>query len=81
MTLVPIYGTYYFNPGEHRVFLTGGMTLAISADQANRGYQPHLGPGYEFRNRGGFLLRLAPYLVVRQGALKLSAGLSIGGTL
>lgn len=87
LTFVPVYANYYFTPGEHRWFASGGVNLihasgSIDKDEkiSGSGAAGILGGGYEFRGDSGFLFRATPYVFVGKASgvwLGLSLGYSI----
>lgn len=87
VTFVPVYANYYFTPGEHRWFGSGGVNLIHatgSLDQGEKisgsGAAGILGGGYEFRGENGFLFRASPYIFVGKASgfwLGFSLGYSI----
>jgi len=87
VTFVPVYANYYFTPGEHRWFASGGVNLihasgSIDQDEkiSGSGAAGILGGGYEFRGDNGFLFRASPYVFVGKASgvwLGFSLGYSI----
>jgi hypothetical protein len=86
LTLLPLYVNYYFQPGPHRGFLSGGGDIAIASGSIGgnatiraSGFFPVLGGGYEFRPDNGFIFRAAPYLFIGN-EIEPWIGLSAGVT-
>jgi hypothetical protein len=83
--ILPVYANYYFTPGKHRVFATGGANFVVASGTIDgseskvtgSGLAGVVGGGYEFRADNGFLFRAAPYLFVGK-ASGVWAGLSLG---
>lgn len=87
VTFIPLYANYYFTPGEHRWFASGGVNLIHASgtlDQSEKisgsGAAGIIGGGYEFRGESGFLFRASPYVFVGK-ASGVWLGISIGYTI
>lgn len=88
--ILPLYANFYFSPEPNHIFLTAGMDVIlaygrfsdskVTNEGTGGGVIGTLGAGYEYRGRGGFLLRLTPYLVLAASRVYPSAGVSFGGT-
>jgi hypothetical protein len=87
VTFLPVYANYYFTPGEHRWFASGGVNLIHASGKIDQnekisgsGAAGILGGGYEFRGDNGFLFRATPYVFVGKASgfwLGFSLGYSI----
>ncbi len=91
--VVPLYGNYYFSPDSNRGFITAGMDI-VSVSVEDHGFYSSdnyfaghasgvaavVGGGYEYRGKGGFLFRGAPYLLAGSGGAAVWLGLTFGTT-
>lgn len=85
IAVIPVYVDYYFSPDNHRGFLTGGVDVVIISAKIDNwgafkgsGALGVLGGGYEYRGDGGFLFRVAPYMMVGAGGVAVWGGISFG---
>ena len=86
LTVIPVYGNYYFESGINRGFVTAGADI-LSASQTLNGAQTFrssggaavFGGGYEYRGVSGFLFRGASYVIVGRST-EMTIGLSVGAT-
>ncbi len=95
----PVFANFYILPDSHRPFLTVGTDFALGGagyvsmydDSAHTAVNVmgfnnfHVGFGYEYRSQSGFVLRIAPYLMVlnlgdSRWLVGPTIGLSLGGT-
>lgn len=83
--VVPFYVNFYFAPGPSRVFISGGADFVyVSANVQDylgfsaTGVLGTAGVGYEYRGDGGFLFRLAPYVLIGAGGTQVWGGVSFG---
>ena len=90
ISMVPVYGNYYFQSAQGSIFATAGVSLVLDLDRA-RGQQtasanwvvnesviPLFGLGYENRSDQGYLFRATGYLAYANQTFKPWAGISLG---
>ena len=84
VTVVPVYGNYYFDDSLDRGFVTVGADLIQVSKKGDpndpfetNGVAGVIGGGLESRQKDGFVVRLGLYAIVG-GSVVTSPGLSIG---
>jgi hypothetical protein len=84
VTVVPVYGNYYFSRRPHRGFLSAGVDWVTVTQSgynhstfANNGFAAVIGGGYEYLDSSGFLIRVSGFAIAGR-SLDVSPSISLG---
>ena len=91
ISMIPVYGNYYFKRDANSLFATAGVAIIPSATNGNSlrlstarlnystpSVAPELGLGFESRGDAGFLFRGTAYVIITDGKVFPWGGVSFG---